>query len=171
MAQFQFDTNSVEKRENNYELLPAGWYVAQVIESAVVPIKTGSGKALKLTFEVLSDGYRGRRVWAQLNVQHTNPDTERIANQHLRELSEAIGIVRFNDTVELHNKPVQIRVKVRKSDNPQYEDQNDVAGYKATGGLAAPAVQTPARVAAPAAPAANAAAPAAAVPPWQKKSA
>lgn len=172
MAQFSFDTNTVEKRENNYELLPAGWYTAQVTASDIVTLKSGNGQAIKLTFDVLSDGYRGRKVWAQLNVRHTNPKAETIAQQQLRELCDSIGVVRMTDTVELHNKPVQIRVKVRTDDSGQYEPQNEVAGFKpATGVAAAPAI--PAGIPQRAAPAnAPAAAPAAgSTPPWAKKAA
>ena len=176
MAQFSFDTNSVEKRENNYELLPAGWYTAQVTESEIVPLKSGLGQALKLTFEVLSEGYRNRKVWARLNVQHRgSPQAEQIAQQQLRELCDSIGVVRMQDTVELHNKPVQIRVKIRKDDTGQYEDQNEIAGFKPAGGGQPQAGAIPPRAAAPAnAPVAQAAAPAAAggsTPPWAKKAA
>jgi hypothetical protein len=168
MAQFQFNTDNVDKRESNYELLPAGWYTAQAVESEIVPLKSGNGQAIKLTFEVLSNGYRGRKLWVRLNVRHTNPEAERIAQQQLRELCEAIGLARFNDTVELHNKPVQVKVKVRKDDTGQYEDQNDVSGFKAATGAAQPAFGSapPARAAAPA-PAASSAP----VPPWQKRAA
>lgn len=131
MAQFSFDTNDVEKRESNYELLPAGWYTAQVVESEIVPLKSGNGKALKLTFEVLQDGYLNRKVWMRLNVRHsTSPKAEQIAQQQLRELCESVGIVRLQDTTELHNKPVAIKVKIRKDDTGQYEDQNEVNGFK-----------------------------------------
>ena len=175
MAQFSFDTNSVEKRENNYELLPAGWYTAQVTESEIVPLKSGLGQALKLTFEVLSEGYRNRKVWARLNVQHRgSPQAEQIAQQQLRELCDSIGVVRMTDTVELHNKPVQIKVKVRKSDDPQYEDQNEVNGFKPAGAGQPQVGGIPQRAAAPANAPVAAAAPAAAggsTPPWAKKAA
>ncbi len=180
MAQFNFDTNTVEKRESNFDLLPAGWYTAQVTESDIVALKSGNGRAVKLTFEILQDGYRNRKVWAQLNVQHTNPQAEQIAQQQLRELCDSIGIVRMNDTVELHNKPVQIKVKVRKSDNPQYEDSNDITGFKPVGGspvhgqaIAAGMAQRAATPPANASVAPAAAAPAAggSTPPWAKKAA
>ena len=169
MAQFSFDTSSVEKRESNFDLLPAGWYVAQVVESEVLPLKSGLGKALKLTFSVLTEGFVNRKVWARLNVQHTNPKTEKISQEQLRELCDSIGVVRFNDTSELHNKPVQIRVKIRKDDTGQYEDQNEIAGFKAAGGAVAPASMMPPRAAAPGAAPATAAA--GSVPPWAKRAA
>jgi hypothetical protein len=174
MAQFNFDTSSVEKRENNYELLPAGWYVGQVTESEIVPLKSGNGQSLKLTVEILSDGYRGRKVWARLNVQHTNADAERISQQQLRELCEAIGLGRMTDTLQLHNQPFGVKVKIREDKTGQYEPQNEVAGFKPAGGspvhgqamaagMAARAPQAPAN--APAAAAGTSA------PPWAKRAA
>ena len=175
MAQFNFDTNSVEKRENNYELLPAGWYTAQVTESEIVRLNSGNGSALKLTIEVLQDGYRGRKVWARLNVQHSNPKAEQIAQQQLRELCDSIGVVRMQDTVELHNKPFSVKLKIRKDDTGNYEDQNEVTGFKPAGGSPAHGQAMAAGMAQRSAPpAAAAAAPAAAggsTPPWAKKAA
>jgi len=176
MARFNFNTGSVEKRENNYELLPAGWYIAQASESDIVALNSGNGQALKLTFDILSDQGRGRKVWSRLNIQHTNPKAETIAQQQLRELCDSIGIVQMQDTVELHNKPVQIRVKIRKSDDPQYEDQNEIAGFKpvdgaASGGAAVPPSSTPRPFSAAAntAAAPTTSAPAGSSPPWAKK--
>jgi hypothetical protein len=172
MAQFQFDTSTVEKRENSFELLPAGWYTAQVTQSDVVALKSGNGRAIKLTFEILSDGYRGRRVWSQLNTQHTNPKAEQIAQQQLRELCDSIGVVRFTDTTELHNKPVQIRVKVRTDESGQYEPQNEVAGFKAAPGGFTATIPMPGGTLPPTQRQAPAvAAPAGATPPWAKKGA
>ncbi len=171
MANFSFDTGAVEKRENNYELLPAGWYTAQISASEIRDMKSGNGQALKLTFDVLSEGYRGRKIWVQLNIRHTNPKAQTIAQQQLRELCEAIGLARFNDTTELHNKPVGIKVKIRESENPQYEDQNDVAGYKpVAGGSTVPQAGAAARQSAPA-PANAPAAGGASTPPWAKRAA
>jgi hypothetical protein len=176
MAQFNFDTNNAPKRENNYELLPAGWYTAQVTESELVALKSGQGQALKLTIEVLDDGYRNRKVWARLNVRHSgSPKAEQIAQEQLRELCESIGVVRMQDTVELHNKPFSVKLKVRKDDTGQYEDQNEVTAFKPAGGspahgqaMAAGMAQ---RAAAPASAAPAAAAAGGATPPWAKKAA
>lgn len=170
MAQFNFDTNSVEKRENNYELLPAGFYTAQVSDSDIVDLKSGNGQAIKLEFTVLSEGYRGRKVFVRLNVRHTNPKAETIAQQQLRELCDAIGVVRMQDTTELHNKPVQINVKIRKDDTGQYSDQNEITGFKPVAGGAAP-IPRPSFSAPPAAAPSAPSAPAGGTPPWAKKAA
>lgn len=182
MAQFQFNTQDAPKRENNYELLPAGWYIGQVTESSVAPLASGKGTCLKLIFTILQQGYNGRKIFTRLNVRHENAQTEKIANEQLRELCEAAGVAAMQDTVELHNKPVQIRVKVRVSDNPQYEDQNEAVGFKpaaAGAPMAAPSpfpasqprAATPPMQAHAQATAAAPAAAAGATPPWQKRAA
>lgn len=171
MAVFSFDTSTVAPSEKSFDLLPAGWYTAQVTESEVVALKSGNGSALRLTLEVLDQHYRNRKVWARLNVRHTNPETERIAQQQLRDLCTALGVARFMDTAELHYKPLQIRVKVRRSEDPQFDDQNEVAGFRAAGpgapAGATPQAFPPARPAAP--PAAAPAAAGAPTPPWLKQ--
>ena len=188
MAQFSFDTQSAPKSDRNYDLLPAGWYPARVTESALEKTSTGKGTALKLTFEIIDGPAKNRKVWARLNVRHENETAERIGNEQLRELCESINVMRMQDTVELHNKPVRIRVKVRKAESEQYEDQNEVAGYKAIGASTAAAVPPasggfarPPATQPPAAPAPSAPAPAtqaaaapvqqssAPVPPWQRR--
>jgi hypothetical protein len=170
MAQFNFDPSSVPKSERNFEVLPAGKYAAQVVESEVVDLKSGNGSALKLTIEILQEGYRGRKVWANLNVKHNNPVAEKIAQEQLRELCDSIGVVRMQDTVELHNKPFEVKLKIRKGEG-SYDDQNDVAGFKPLGGSPAHAQAMTAapRTAAPGA----AATPAAGgtTPPWNRSKA
>ena len=38
MAQFNFDSSTVAPRENNFEVLPAGTYNAQVTESEITAL-------------------------------------------------------------------------------------------------------------------------------------
>jgi len=173
MAAFTFDASTVPPRDNVYELLPAGWYTAQVTESEIVPLQSGNGDALKLTFDVLSEGYRGRKVWARLNVRHSNAEAERISQQQLRELCDAIGITRITETSQLHQRPVEIRVKIREDKSGKYEPQNEIAGYRQIRAGAAPTGFPPISVPPRQQAATPSAAPPAAapVPPWVKATA
>jgi hypothetical protein len=171
MAQFSFDTSTVAARENSFELIPAGNYPAVVEDSSIESLKSGNGQALKLTLRIVDGQYTGRKVWARLNIRHNNPEAERIAQQQLRELCDSIGITRMQDTVELHNKPVGIRVKIREDKTGQYEPTNEIAGFKSLSGTATSVMPMPGGTF-PTPPATAAAAPAAAsTPPWQKRAA
>lgn len=171
MANFSFDTSAVAPRENDYSLLPLGDYMAQVTESSIEPLKSGNGQCLKLVVTILQEGYNGRKVFCRLNVRHTNPQAEQIAQQQLSDLCKAVGVVRMQDTTELHNKPFVARVKIRKSNDPQYADQNEIQGFKPASGSPVPGAAIPPRPAGAAMPVAANAAGAGNTPPWAKRAA
>jgi len=143
MAELSFDATQVQPQQE-FDLLPAGKYLAQVIDSEVVPTKAGTGQMLKLTFEIMDGEYANRRLWARLNIANENAQAQQI------------GVTKLTDSLELHEKPVLVTVKVRKAKpGDTYGDSNDVTGFAAAtaaGGSPKPAVSKPA----------------ATVPPWQK---
>lgn len=170
MALFNFKTDQVAARDI-LDVLPAGWYVAQVTESAVAQNKKATGDVLSLTLDILDGQFRGRKIWARLNVKHQNEVAERIGQQQLRQLCEGVGIAGISDTTQLHMKPVMVKLKVRAADG-DYEASNEIAGFKAVerGQAAAPAAQAgggfPGLIFPP--PSAAAAAAAGNTPPWQR---
>lgn len=162
MAAFSFDATAVAPQES-LSPIPAGHYLAHIIESDIQPLKSGMGQALALTFEVLDGQYRGRKVFARLNVQHRgSPEAERIAQAQLSALCHAVGVLKLTDSAQLHHKPVRIRVKIRKDESGQYGDRNEVTGFEAASGVPT----MPPQAAAPAAAAASAV-----TPPWAKRAA
>jgi hypothetical protein len=170
MARIVFQNNQVEKRENNFELIPASTYLAHVIQSDVKPTSTG-GEYIELVWEILSEGpFRNRRIWDRINIKNKSQVAERIGQQSLRELNEALGLERLEDTAQLHNKPVMIRTGIERDKEGKHEDKAVVKGYKPAQGTQtvqqpsapAPAGSAPAPAAAPATPPANSA-------PWAKR--
>ena len=53
-----FDANEVDPT-TTFDPLPAGKYVAAVTESEMKPTKSGAGKYLQLTFQILEGEYKG----------------------------------------------------------------------------------------------------------------
>lgn len=187
MAQLSFNAQNVAPQQSAAPI-PAGVYLAHVIDSDVRPLKSGNGTGLSLTFEVLQGPYARRKVFASLNVKHSNPEAERIGQSQLSAVCHAAGVIQVADTQQLHMRPVMIRVKIRKDESGQYEDRNEVNGYEAAqqgGGMpqagmfpAAAAAQQPVQQAAHQqafqAPPAMAPAPAPIVPaaaPWARRTA
>ena len=147
MAQFNFDASQVAPQQS-VGPLPAGTYLAHIIESDVQPLKSGNGEGLKLTFEIIDGQFKGRRVYENLNIRHTSEDTQRIAQSQLSALCHAVNVIKLMDTAALHFKPVRINVTVREAVG-QYKASNNIKGYEAAGGgISAPATApTPAPVA------------------------
>ena len=162
MAHFSFDASTVAPQASTGPI-PAGVYLAHCIESDVGPLKSGNGTGLKMTFEIIDGQYKGRRVWENLNIQHTSEDTQRIAQSQLSALCHAVNVIKLDDTAALHFKPVKIKVTVREAQG-QYQASNNIKGYESAGGAAPSFVPAPAEAAAPAA------APAASkTPAWARK--
>ncbi|MBS1165673.1 MAG: hypothetical protein H6R00_1698 [Proteobacteria bacterium] len=112
------------------QLLPRGDYQAHVVESAVVPTASGRGEMLKLTFEVLTGDFRGRRLVERLNIVNAHATAQRIAQEMLARLCTAAGLAGIVDSEELHGIAVMIRVDIRPASG-DYGEQNIIKDYRA----------------------------------------
>lgn len=129
----EFRADDVPEDDRSFEPLPAGDYVMQVIESAVVPTKSGSGDQLVLTLEVIDGPFNNRRMWDRLNIRNQNADAQRIAQRSLADLCLAVGVTALTDSEQLHFKPFVGRVTIKPDKSGQYGPQNAVR-YKPRGG-------------------------------------
>ena len=170
MASLNFDATTVQP-DTGFELLPAGWYNAMIDESGINPTKDGVGAYLQLRFSVIDGQYQGRKVFARLNIRNANQTAQEIAYKQLSAIAHSVGVLQVQDSSQLHGIPLKIRVRIRKDPSGQYEDQNEINGYKnineaVQGQAAAFAPAAPAMPAAPAgfAPVAPVAAPVAPAP-------
>ena len=165
MASLQgFDANNVPEQQE-FSALPEGQYVVIATASEMKPTKNGNGQYLQFSFEVLDGPQKGRKVWARLNLVNQNQTAVDIAQRELGAICRAVGIMKPNDSAELHNKPMLITVGVEVDDRKR--ESNVIRKYEAigAGGLA----QQPAAAAAsPAAAPWSAPAAAGAAPPWAK---
>ena len=155
--------------------LPAGKYRAHIIESELLPTRSGDGQYLKLVLEVLDGPYARRKLWDQLNLVNASTQTMEIAQRTLSAICHAVGQMQVADSEQLHFKPMLVSVKYEPAGTDKHgvfhQARNKINGYaaeRATSGLAsAPAPRGPAP-----APAAAAAAPpprpATATPPWRR---
>ena len=100
------------------EVLPAGDYKMQVVQSELRSTKAGDGQYLWLEFEILGPNFAGRRFWDRLNLFNKNEQAVKIANQQLMAISNAVGMsFPPGDSEELHFKP--IKVVIKHKDNKQ----------------------------------------------------
>lgn len=163
-----YDQNA--EAQADFSPLPTGEYMAVIVESDMKPTKAPGGEYLELTYEVTEGQFKGRKVWARLNLKNTNVQTVEIANRQFASIREATGVTNPVDSQELHYKPHVIRVEFVKGGVAQKNgyvpdrDSNDIKAWKsASGGIAT-------TVAPSTAPAANNQA-ASASPPWANKAA
>ncbi|MBM4020097.1 MAG: DUF669 domain-containing protein [Planctomycetes bacterium] len=127
MAQLNFNANEVDPA-TTFDPIPAGKYLAAIIASEMKRTKSGVGNYLELTFQILEGEYRNRILWARLNLDNPNPTTVKIAKAELSAICRAVGVMTPRDSVDLHNLPLQITVRLKKrTDNDELT--NEVRGY------------------------------------------
>ena len=127
MARFDtsFDATSIEPT-TAYELLPAGTYRAQIVESEMRVTKNGMGQFLWLMIDILEGEQQGRKIFDQLNLVNPNPTTVEIAQRTLSAICHATGRMHVTDSEELHLIPMTIQVKIRPPKNG-YGESNAIA--------------------------------------------
>src|SRR5262249_41656798 len=74
--EFFFDPDHEEG--SRFELIPAGVYVAEVVETEITQPKSGDGNMLRLTWKITEGEYEGRPVWQTLCFQHSKEQTQTI---------------------------------------------------------------------------------------------
>lgn len=152
MATLKFDSTNVDIT-SHFDVIPAGEYQVIITQSEQKPTKDGSGQYLELRMEIQSGEYQGRLLFDRLNLTNPNPKAVEIAQRVLAQICHATGIIKLQNSEQLHNIPIIAMVKVRPAQG-NYDASNEVKGYKAiAGGGAQQPVQAapraPAKAAAP----------------------
>lgn len=168
-----FDANSVEP--SNFDVFPAGKYLAQIVSSEMRPTKDGRGQYLFLELDILEGQFAGRKLFDRLNLVNDNPDTVDIATRTLSSICRATGQMQVKDSEQLHLIPLIADVRVRPPKG-QYGESNSIRYLPRN--AAAPATRAPGAYASAPAPAtapspqpqpATPVAPAAGGLPWQRQ--
>lgn len=133
-----FNAEAVEPK-GTYEPLPVSKYKAAIVDSEFKMTKAGDGRYLNLKFEVIDGEYKGRNLWALLNLDNPNPKAVEIAQRELSAICRAVNKLHVSDSSELHHLPMIVDVKIEVSE--QYGPKNVIKGYEALGG-AAPVAMT-----------------------------
>jgi len=150
MTTLNFNANEVDPQDV-FEPIPAGRYLAVITESEMKPTKDGAGSYLEFVFQIIEGEYKGRLLWARLNLDNPNPLAVKIAQAELSALCRAVGVMQPKDSIELHNLPLMVKVTCKKREDTG-EIVNEVKGYAKKEPVAAKPQQA-----------------AASTPPWKKK--
>lgn len=145
----------------SYDPIPAGWYTAEINGADLKDTKAGDGQYIAIRFDITGPSHEGRVVFGNLNIRNPNPKAEEIGRRQLGDLLRAIGLAQVSDTDQLLGGALQVKLGISRSE--EYGDRNEVKGFKALAGSAAPKPLSAPQPTTRAAPAAGGARP-----PWQR---
>lgn len=123
-----FDAHTIDP-ETELGAVPAGKYLAMIVESEMKPTKNGDGQYLQLTFQIIDGQFNGRKVWARLNLLNASEQAMRIAKAELSAICRAVAVMKPKDSCELHDRPLLITIRQRK-DKDSDEVTNEVRGFQ-----------------------------------------
>jgi hypothetical protein len=152
-----FNAMAVEP-QTSYEPMPADWYKCVITKTEEKPTKKQNGSYLQLDIEVIEGKFAGRKVFDRLNLNNPNSVAVEIAQRALSSICRAIDVPNPQDSDELLDKPLMVKVAVKPADG-DYSASNEVKGYDAAGATASAPVEIPV---------AAAAANGSATPPWKR---
>ena len=174
MADFghTFDASQVEPN-TEYEVLPPGRYLAQIVNSEMRPTKDGMGAYLYLEIDILEGQYQGRKLFDRLNLSNPNTTAVDIAQRTLSSICRAVGRLQVNNSEQLHLLPFIADVRVRPPKG-EFGESNSIRYLPRTqgqGGVQPPSVRSASTAAPATAAPALAPAPASATHglPWQRR--
>ena len=131
-----FDASKYEP-QSSFDPLPAGWYECYIANSERKPTKAGTGEYIQLELEIMGPTHAGRKVWDRLNIINNNDTAVQIALAMLSSICRAVGVMNPEDSAELHNKPLMVKLNISKDE--QYGDRNEVKEYAKKEGAVPPA--------------------------------
>ena len=129
--------------QDGFEPIPAGWYNARITEAEVKSTKAGTGSYIKVRYDITGPTHQGRVIYGNINLSNPNQQAEQIGIQQLGSLARSIGLEVISDSDQLINREVQIKLSVKKDTTGQYNDSNDVKGFKAVDGYMPPTASAP----------------------------
>jgi hypothetical protein len=123
-----FNANDVEPN-SLFEPIPAGKYLAAITASETKQTRNGDGSYLELTLSILEGDFKGRVLWARLNLDNPNATAVKIARGDLSAICRAVNVMQPKDSTDLHNLPLVISVKLKKRvDNDELT--NEIKGFE-----------------------------------------
>ncbi len=141
MAKFGQTYNTEEIYVDDYKPLPVGDYLAIIEESEIGTSKSNeNNNYLKLTFKILSDKYKDRKLWAYMNVKNDNPTAQQIGLKEMGKVLRALGMPRVSDSDEFLKKTLILNVEIET--DYEGKKQNVIKGYKAAVNHAATTTST-----------------------------
>jgi hypothetical protein len=125
-----FNTQT-EEGTPDFQPLPAGNYVATIVDAKVGPLKSGKGQAVLLQWEVQDGANQGRLIFDRVIVAHESAEAMKFGRRKLKDIADACGVKdSITDLTVLLNKPCSIYVKIEQDDAGEYPPKNQVGRVK-----------------------------------------
>lgn len=117
--------------EATYTPVPPGEYLVEVRATEWREARSGMGKYLSVTLEIVAGPFAARHVQARFNLDHSSAEARRIARGEFGRFCLAVGIDTIQDTIELVGRRCRVLVEHERDANGTTWER--VRAYQAVG--------------------------------------
>jgi len=135
-----FNANAVAPATGEFRVVAPGVYPAMITDSEIVNTSSGTGRMLKLDFEICDGPEKGARITERLNLWNPSAQAVEIAQKQFSAICHAVMNEQERDNVsdssQLHNRPMEITVGVEtfeKRDGSGTGNSNKITKYARLG--------------------------------------
>jgi Protein of unknown function (DUF669) len=139
MAKVDWDQSTVPDARAPFEALPKGKYPCIINSIEQKETKRGDGSYFEVECEVVKGDFKGRKVWARLNVNNPSEVAQNIGRAQFKQLCEAAGKPGAKTTEVLHGKYVVCSVSIERNDRGEANRVDEFVSpekFKEAGGAA-----------------------------------
>jgi hypothetical protein len=133
MAKLGYQGTREAYPSTSFDPVPTGVYQVVITDSEMCETKQKTGWYCKLTWQIVDGQFSGRLIFSQHNTHNPNPDAENIGRRELQDFADAVGLDRFEDSEQLHNKPIWVKVGIEVGTG-SYRDKNIIKGVASAPG-------------------------------------
>jgi len=113
-----FNPAEVEDLGDGFKVLPPGIYTVIIVDSKVADTKSGDGKMLLLTYQIIEGKNISDTVLDRLNILNPSPKAQAIGLSQLKNICDAVGHVgNLADSDILHGKPLSVKIGIEPFTN------------------------------------------------------
>jgi hypothetical protein len=99
--------------------IPKGDYTVVVEQSEVKENSKGTGYYLALTYQVVDGEHKGWKLWQYINHINASEKAQQIGRAELSALCRACGVMNLQDSSQLHDIPIRVRVGHEKGQDDE----------------------------------------------------
>lgn len=129
MAQLPSVFNEEKTATMGFTPIPEGWYLIEMKKSEMKRNSAKTGSYLNCQFVVLEGEFKGRFLFALLNLDNPSQVAVEIAEKEMTTMRIACGLESVEDSVELHDIPMAAKVAIQAED-AKWPAKNIIKDYK-----------------------------------------
>ncbi len=108
-----FNANEHEDMAD-FSILPKAWYAVVITASEKKTSENSGNDYMKLEYTIVSENFKGRKHWVNLNLWHPDVTVQGYAKRELASICRAVNVLNPTESEQMHNIAFGIKIGHKK---------------------------------------------------------